>query len=112
LIDLRMMFGCRAASNWAQRGTGMVTWLLQQAMDGMSCGSDEVRQRRAAGRGAGVPEADLRVAYASCFIDDQTWLSVLSAARPMTAIAAALWKTIGLTPQGKKVWFEGSFATT
>jgi len=111
LVDLRMMFGCRAASNWAQRGTGMVTWLLQQAMDGLTCGSTVVRQRRAAGKHAGVQEDDLRVAYASCFIDDQTWLSVRSAARPMTAIAAALWKTLGLTPQGKKVWYEGSFDT-
>jgi len=89
----------------------MVTWLLQQAMDGASCGSTGLKQQRWAGQQAGMSDSDLRVAYASCFIDDQTWLTVQSAGRAMTAIAAALWMTVGLVPQGKKVWFEGSFDT-
>ena len=34
VMDMRMMFGCRAAANWAQRGSGALSWLVQQASGG------------------------------------------------------------------------------
>ena len=111
LMDLRMMFGCRAAANWAQRGTGMVTWLLQQAMDLAVFPGSNVEYKQELLRRAGIKESEFKAAYVSCFIDDQTWLSVQSRSRAMMAVAAALWKVLGLEPQGKKVWHEGCFET-
>ena len=111
LVDLRMMFGCRAAANWAQRGTGFLTWVLQTAMGTVVPDSASLREACALLEGAGLVSEAFRLAYVSCFIDDQPWLTVQSMARPMMAIAAALWKVLGIEPQGKKVWFEGLFST-
>ena len=111
LMDTRMMFGCRAAANWAQRGTGLLSWLIQTAMDRVVPESSEVRRAMQLLAGAGVGEEELKLAYVSGFIDDQPWLTIRSLARSMTAMAAGAWKTVGVAPQGKKVWFEGSFDT-
>ena len=63
----------------------------------------DLRRKQELAKEAGLD--DLLAAYASCFIDDQTWLAIRPVARPMTAIAAALWKKLKLDqarPAGQK----------
>lgn len=111
LVDTRMMFGCRAAANWAQRGTGLLSWLIQTAVDRVVPENRDIRRAMQLLRAAGVSEEEMKLAYVSGFIDDQPWLTILSMARTMTAVGAGAWRTVGVDPQGKKVWHEGSFDT-
>ena len=45
LADTRMMFGCKAAANWAQRGSGLLSWLAQRALDRIVPSSPAVRRK-------------------------------------------------------------------
>lgn len=44
LVDHRMMFGCRAAANWSQRGTGFLVWLVQTVMDQVQPETESARR--------------------------------------------------------------------
>jgi hypothetical protein len=46
------------------------------------------------------------------YIDDFPALCGKSSVKPVEQVLAALWKTLGFDPQGKKVWFEGEFRST
>ena len=109
LVDLRMMFGCRAAANWAQRGTGFLTWLIQQAMDKAVPTSEVVRQAYRIMFEEGVPKERWRLAYTNGYIDDTPSVCVESMVPVMAAVQAAAWKVLGFDPQGKKVFPEGGF---
>jgi hypothetical protein len=112
LVDLRMMFGCRAAANWAQRGTGFLTWVIQQAMDRVIPESPIIRKAFQVLHSEGVDHSQWRTSYTNGYIDDQPSLVVASMAPTLGAIQAAAWKMLGFQPQGKKVWPEGGFEST
>ena len=46
------------------------------------------------------------------YIDDFPALCIASEKRATSMVLSALWKTLGLEPQGKKVWHEGEFRST
>ena len=111
LVDLRMMFGCRAAANWAQRGTGFLTWVIQQAMDRVVPHSPVIRRAFKIMQEEGVPKERWRTSYTDGYIGDTPSAVVASMAPVMEAVQAAVWKMLGIEPQGKKVWPEGGFAS-
>ena len=111
LMDLRLMFGCRAAANWAQRGTGFLTWLIQQAMDRVVPTSPVIRRAFRIMHEEGIPQERWKTSYTNGYIDDTPSVCVESMASAMTAVQAAIWKVLAFEPQGKKVWPEGGFAS-
>lgn len=112
LVDFRMMFGCRAAANWAQRGTGLIAWLMQRALDRMVPASPVVRRAFQLMYGAGIPSEKLQASCTYHYIDDVPTLTLQSEACHVEQVMAALWKVLGVKPQGKKVWPEGGFETS
>jgi hypothetical protein len=108
-VDLRMMFGCKAAANWAQRGTGFLTWVIQKAMDRVVPQSPVIRRAFRIMQEEGVPKERWRTSYTNGYIDDTPSVVVASMVTTMEAVQAAAWKVLGFDPQGKKVWPEGGF---
>ena len=104
------MFGCRAAANWAQRGTGFLTLLIQHAMDRVVPQSKVIRRAFRIMHEEGVPKAQWRTSYTNGYIDDTPSVCVASMAPTMAKVQAAAWKVLGYEPQGKKVYPEGGFA--
>lgn len=114
LVDRRMMFGCRAAASWGQRGSGFLAWSVQQVMDRVRPSSHTARRAYELLAMSGeVPEADkrYRCAYISSFLDDLPMVCVKSVADTFEMIQAAMWHELGFAPQGKKCWWEGGFAS-
>ena len=111
LVDLRMMFGCKAAANWAQRGTGFLTWVIQKAMDRVVPQSPVIRRAFRIMQEEGVPKERWRTSYTNGYIDDTPSVVVASMVTTMEAVQATAWKVLGFDPQGKKVWPEGVFAS-
>jgi len=114
LCDLRMMFGCRAAANFAQRGSGFMAWLAQQALDRLQPTSDKVRRAFELMESSDAARADpasvrYRQAFVSQFIDDLPSVAVASAARLAQVTCASVWEVLGVEPQPKKVWPEGGY---
>jgi hypothetical protein len=104
-----MMFGCRAAANWAQRGTGLLAWLLQKATDRIVPASKAVRSAYQHLLRTGAPKRLLQLASVHHYIDDVPVLTLRSEQEAVEMVMASLWKTLGVEPQGKKVWPEGGF---
>jgi hypothetical protein len=110
---MRMMFGCKAAASWAQRGSGFLAWLVQRVMDKVQPSSP--RMRRAyellvLDTEIAEEHKRYRCAYVSSFIDDFPLACVASVQDQFQQIQAALWQELGLEPQGKKCWWEGGFS--
>ena len=111
LVDLRMMFDCKAAANWAQRGTGFLTWVIQKAMDRVVPQSPVIQRAFRIMQEEGVPKERWRTSYTNGYIDDTPSVVVASMVTTLEAVQAAAWKVLGFDPQGKKVWPEGGFAS-
>jgi hypothetical protein len=89
LVDLRMMFGCKAAANWAQRGTGFLTWVIQKAMDRVVPQSPVIRRAFRIMQEEGVPKERWRTSYTNGYIDDTPSVVVASMVTTMEAVQAA-----------------------
>ena len=108
LVDARMMFGDKAAANYAQRGTGFMVWLIQSVMDQIVPQSAEARRAYELIRledSSAVP----RCAFISQYIDDVPMLCVKSVEREVQKVNGAVWHLMECDPQAKKVWPEGGF---
>ena len=51
----------------------------------------------------------LQLASVHHYFDDVPVLTVESEQEAVQTVQASLWKTLGIEPQGKKVWPEGGF---
>lgn len=114
LTDQRVMFGCRAAANYAQRGSGFLAWVAQQALDRMNPCSPKIERAfelisKSAAARANPQAVRFRQAFVTQFIDDLPALAVESAADTSQSLCAAVWDVLGVKPQPKKVWPEGGF---
>jgi hypothetical protein len=132
-----MMFGCRAAANFASRVSGFITWLLDKVIDqidlaelakgDLNPGAPEkwskllemvqelyetrvVESVDAHGRKVHVYEQGPVLAFANFFIDDFPMLGVAGTGKAVLSVFAALMYTLNVGPQWKKVLPEGDFA--
>lgn len=114
LCDFRMMFGLRAAANCAQRASGFLAWVAQQALDRMQPTSQKVQRAFELLAMSDTARTDAervryRLGFITQFIDDFPSVVVQSAAREAQAACAAVWEALGVQPQPKKVWPEGGY---
>ena len=114
LVDKRMMFGCKSAANWAQRGSGLLSWLAQQAIDRIVPTSPKIRRSMELLFLSGEAGESWRysVGRVMHYIDDFPSVCAKTEVEPVEQTLAALWKTLGFEPQSKKVWFEGEYRPT
>ena len=92
----------------------MLSWLIQRAIDRIVPSSPTVKRAMELLYLSGEAGSSWRysVGCVRHYIDDFPALTVRSAVPEVQQTLAALWKTLGFEPQGKKVWFEGEFRTT
>jgi hypothetical protein len=130
--DWRMMFGCRAAANFASRVSGLITWLLDRVIDEI-----DLVELAAGDTNPGAPEKwgnllamvqelhETRevstdgkakyaqgpvLAFANFFIDDFPMLGVAGTGKAVLSVFASLLYALNIDPQWKKVLPEGDFA--
>ena len=87
---------------------------MQQTFDRLQPVSDKVRRAFELIESSSAAKADpeavrYRLAFISQFIDDFPSVVVASMATAAQGVSAAVWETLGVEPQPKKVWPEGGY---
>jgi hypothetical protein len=114
LMDHRMMFGDKSAASWAMRLSGLVAHLVEQVANNLPPGSPNVRRAfelldEIAQEDGGEGTVKKIHMFVNFFIDDLPTIAAAGSEETILCILAAVLELLGLEPQGKKVWHEGSF---